>query len=163
MKTNRAVMALVASSAFAAAAAAVQWGRVDIAGSRNAVMVPGSRLIVSRLPADSIERAADAVVTNDPFRLSNSPPAVRFDPTTDGSRVAAFTAPTRPVLVLKAIIGGPPWQAVIDGLPGQSSGTLARAGSKFDQLTVRAVTRDSVIVQGADTSWVLAFRWQNPR
>jgi len=163
VKTNTVALALVTSSALAASVAAIQWKRVDAGASRNDVAVDALHVLASRLPVDSLERAADAIVTNDPFRLSNSPSAVRFDPTTDGGPAAALVAPARPVLVLRGIVGGPPWQAVIDGLPGQSPGTLARAGSKFDRLTVRAVTRDSVIVQGADTSWVLSFRGQNPR
>jgi len=100
------------------------------------------------------------MVTNDPFRLSNRAATVRYDPASDGagSGVGSVATPMlRPVLVLKAIVGGPPWQAVIDGLPGQPAGTMAQQGSTFDKLVVRAVTRDSVIVQGPDTSWVLGF------
>jgi len=163
VKTNTVVLALVASSALAATGAAIQWKRVDTGASRDDVAVSALHVLAPRLPADSLERAAEAIVTNDPFRLSNSPPAVRFDPTTDGGPAAALVAPPRPVFVLRAIVGGPPWQAVIDGLPGQPPATLVRAGSKFDRITVRAVTRDSVIVQGVDTSWVLSFRGQNPR
>jgi hypothetical protein len=118
------------------------------------------RSLAGKISPDSLEGAEEAIVTNDPFRLSNSPAAVRYDPASDGpmSGVLAGTPQLRPTLVLKAIVGGPPWQAVIDGIPGQPAGTIARAGSKFDRFTVRVVTRDSVIVQGVDTSWVLSFR-----
>jgi hypothetical protein len=61
-------------------------------------------------------------------------------------------------MTLKAIVGGPPWQAVVDGIPGQAQGTIVRAGAAFDKLVARAVTRDSVIIQGPDTAWVLTFR-----
>jgi hypothetical protein len=60
--------------------------------------------------------------------------------------------------VLKAIIGGPPWQAVIDGIPGQPPGTIAGTGARFDKLVVRSVTRDTVVVQGPDTTWSLGFK-----
>ena len=103
--------------------------------------------------------AEELTIANDPFRLSNTPPDVRFDSRDDapaGARVVAFVAP-RPSLALKGIIGGPPWQAVIDGVPGQPPGVVVREGERFDKLVVRAVTRDSVIIQGPDTSWVLHF------
>lgn len=110
---------------------------------------------------DSLAGAEELIATNDPFRLSNSAPTVRYDPANDGVNVSngnvALPAP-RPTLVLKAIVGGPPWRAVIDGIPGQPAGAIVEQGNRFDKLIVRAVTRDSVIVKGSDTSWVLSFR-----
>jgi hypothetical protein len=158
MKANTIVLLLIASSVSAAAVARLQWDRVDAIGKPASVNVSALRRVPSRAPIDSLASAADAIVTNDPFRLSNSPPSVRFDPESDGAPAAGLVSQPRPNLILRAIVGGPPWQAVIDGLPGQPPGTLARAGSKFDRLVVRTVTRDSVIVQGADTAWTLAFR-----
>lgn len=122
------------------------------------VIVPAKRL-----PDDSAARALgtaeDAIVTNDPFRLSNAPALVRFDPDADNAGMPAIAAPPlRPVMTLKAIVGGPPWQAVVDGLPGQPANTLVQSGSVFDKLVARAVTRDSVVIQGPDTTWVLSFR-----
>jgi hypothetical protein len=111
-----------------------------------------------------LEDADDVVVAGDPFRVARAPAATAFNPTADGPAApamvpgAAGPAPARPTLILKAIVGGPPWQAIIDGIPGQTSGTVVRAGATFDRLSVRSVTRDSVVVQGPDTSWVLAFR-----
>ena len=123
--------------------------------------IPRARPI-ARPPSDSaLEDAEDLTVTNDPFRLSNSPPDVRYDPVNEAAQAArggGFTPPPiRPTFVLKAIVGGPPWHAVVDGIPGQPQGTVIRQGSQFDKLLVRSVTRDSVIIQGPDTSWVLRF------
>jgi hypothetical protein len=159
MKTNTLVSVLMASSLCAALAAAVRWRQGATGGVPDRVTVPAVRSYAGPLSDDSLAGVDTAIVTNDPFRLSNSPPAVRYDPAADGAIASVLaTPPPRPSLVLKAIVGGPPWQAVIDGIPGQPAGTLARTGSKFDRLTVRVVTRDSVIVQGMDTSWVLSFR-----
>ncbi|HSQ31482.1 MAG TPA: hypothetical protein VLN49_16615 [Gemmatimonadaceae bacterium] len=104
--------------------------------------------------------AADLIVSNDPFRLTNAPALVRYDPKSESSVPTAAVAapPVRPVMTLKAIVGGPPWQAIVDGLPGQPPGTIVRAGNAFDKLVARAVTRDSVVIQGPDTTWVLSFR-----
>ncbi len=112
------------------------------------------------LPA-LLDSAEERMVVNDPFRLANAPATVRYKPSLDGGvggAPAYAPAPVRPVMTLKAIVGGPPWQAIIDGIPGQPAGAIARTGSVFDKLTVRAVTRDSVIVQGPDTAWILSFR-----
>jgi hypothetical protein len=130
--------------------------------------VPPQQLTIRRTvlrPADSTRRnltdAEDLIVSNDPFRLANEPAAIRYDPAReDGPISAAPVGPPRlrPNLVLKAVIGGPPWQAIVDGIPGQPAGTIVRAGSAFDQLVVRSVTRDSVVIKGIDTIWVLSFR-----
>ena len=104
--------------------------------------------------------AADVIVSSDPFRLTNTPALVRYDPTAEGAVATSSVAapPIRPVMTLKAIVGGPPWQAIVDGLPGQPPGTVVRTGDAFDKLVARAVTRDSVVIRGPDTTWVLSFR-----
>lgn len=104
--------------------------------------------------------AADLIVSNDPFRLTNTPALVRYDPKAESSAptTAVAAPPIRPIMTLKAIVGGPPWQAIVDGLPGQPPGTVVHAGSAFDKLVARAVTRDSVVIQGPDTTWVLSFQ-----
>jgi hypothetical protein len=110
-------------------------------------------------PSDSVlADAEDATVSNDPFRLANAPASVRFDPAVEAESASPPVPVARPTLVLKAIIGGPPWQAVIDGIPGQPSGTIAGPGAHFDKLVIRSVTRDTVVVQGPDTTWSLAFK-----
>ncbi|HXT05158.1 MAG TPA: hypothetical protein VN760_13310 [Casimicrobiaceae bacterium] len=110
----------------------------------------------------TLDSAAIAIVSNDAFRLANEPSAVRYDPNdetrTGHAANAPAAAPLRPTMTLKAIVGGPPWQAVVDGIPGRSPGTIVRAGAAFDRLVARRVTRDSVVFQGPDTTWVLTFQ-----
>lgn len=153
--------ALALASAAALAVAGVRWRRAEPVAAPVAESIVAARVHAEPIGDSVLADAEDYTVSNDPFRLSNSPPSVRYDPAADGiapGYAAPAIPPPRPVLVLKAIVGGPPWQAVIDGIPGQPAGTVARAGARFDRIVVRAVTRDSVIVQGADTSWVLSFR-----
>jgi hypothetical protein len=103
----------------------------------------------------------DSVVAQNPFRLSRSPAEVPYTPQAEG---AAPPPPqvARPSPIVSGIIGGPPWEAVVDGLPGRQGPTLVRVGDKFDRLTVRRITRDTVYIAGRDTAWALAVRrpWQ---
>ena len=150
----------VATCATLAAAGAVRWYAAKPIGDRS----PAQIVPVANLRDDSLETtiaaAEDVIVANDPFRLANEPALVRYDPAneSDVATTIAGSARVRPNLILKAIVGGPPWQAVIDGLPGQPPNTVVRAGTAYDKLVARAVTRDSVVIQGPDTAWVLSFR-----
>jgi hypothetical protein len=141
--------------------AALRWRDAGTPSGAAPAVIPPARPM-AQPPSDSaLEDAEDLTVTNDPFRLSNSPPDVRYDPVNEAAQSArggGFTPPPiRPTFVLRAIVGGPPWHAVVDGIPGQPQGTVIRKGSQYDKLLVRSVTRDSVIIQGPDTSWVIRF------
>lgn len=120
---------------------------------------------VTRIDADSVDDAANVVVANDPFRLSNTPASVAYSPSLDGGPSALaqpVAARVRPTLVLKGIIGGPPWQAIVDGIPGQPAGAIIRQGMSFDKLTIRTITRDTVFVLAPDTSWKLTLARSAP-
>jgi hypothetical protein len=156
------------SLAFTASAVAVL-SFVGVARWRNAIPSEAVRPFAFghavSASSDSVDDilgdAEEMTASNDPFRLANAPSSVRFDPNTENgasSSTAATTASVRPNLTLKAIVGGPPWQAVVDGIPGQPSGAIVRAGSVFDKLVARDVTRDSVIIKGPDTTWTLSFQ-----
>jgi hypothetical protein len=120
---------------------------------------------IEHIAEDSIVDAADVVVANDPFRLSNAPASVAYSPAADGGPSALaqpVVARIRPTLVLKGIIGGPPWQAIVDGIPGQPTGAIIRQGMSFDKLTIRTITRDTVFVLAPDTSWKLTLTRSAP-
>jgi hypothetical protein len=125
--------------------------------------LPPVRRATAAIPTESLEVYLETIAGNDPFRLSNRPADVRFDSRGDVVAVAPVAAvASRPQLVVKGIVGGPPWQAIVDGLPGQPPGTIVAPGTKFDQLVVRTVSRDSVIVQGPDTTWKLTLNRPKP-
>lgn len=152
-------IAVIAWLALAAAGVARWHAALAIAPVKPLVIAP-ARALPNDSAAQFLEADEDAIVTNDPFRLSNEPALAAFDPDVgDGGPSALASAPQpRPILTLKAIVGGPPWQAVVDGLPGQLPNTVVQSGSVFDKLVARAVTRDSVVIQGPDTTWILSFR-----
>jgi hypothetical protein len=157
-------LALLALSLAALGARRVQTAVVT--GHTPVPVVPRALALPPVEDPDSLEAARRMVIGNDPFRLANRPPDTAFTLAPPPNVVRAAVAatppkPARPTLVLRAIMGGPPWLAMIDGLPGQGSVTV-RAGDTFEKLIVRTVTRDSVIVQAPDTTWRLTLSSGRP-
>lgn len=105
--------------------------------------------------ADSLRAAASSAVSRDPFRLERRPSAVAYLAGLAQEAPSPPSAPPRPALLLAGIMGGPPWTAVVDGIPGASGSTVVRQGQVVVSLRVRRVTRDLVIIEGADTTWTL--------
>ena len=103
----------------------------------------------------SLDDAAATIVANDPFRLSNKPASVRF---ASAALDVTPIAHVRPQFVLRAIVGGPPWSAIVEGIPGQAGGIVVSAGLAFDMVRIRSITRDTVVVQTSDTTWKLTMR-----
>jgi hypothetical protein len=104
---------------------------------------------------DSLDLAFERLVHGDPFRLSRQPSEIPYS--AEALAAPAAAPKFAPALVLRGIVGGPPWQAVIDGIPDLPAGTVVTSGSTFGQLTIRLVTRDSVFVQTPDTAWYLTL------
>jgi hypothetical protein len=110
---------------------------------------------------ESLVAAADRVVERDPFRLERRPSAVAYAPVIDGALPQAPTPP-KPTLVVTGIVGGPPWEALVDGIPGRQGSVLVRRGDVFGDSTVRLSVKrigaDTVVVVGMDTTWKLTVR-----
>lgn len=126
----------------------------------TAVVTPLPQAAAAPRPfeADSIARASEYTVANDPFRLSRHPAAVAYSPALEGLAPSPQARPPRPNFVLRGIVGGPPWSAIIDGIPGREGSVLLRRGDSVAAFVIRAVGRDSVIIKGADTTWQLTVK-----
>jgi hypothetical protein len=126
--------------------------------------LPGGAREVRRVPADSVRAVAVRVAEHDPFRIDHTPAAVPYRAMQDGSAEQAPPPPKppKPRLSLSGIVGGPPWTAILDSVPGRDGSVLVRKGDTLGGLKVRSVGRDTVIVQGADTVWKLIVKrpWQ---
>lgn len=113
---------------------------------------------------DSLRAAAARVAEHDPFRLDHRPPAVPYRPEQEGGAQQAPPSPKppKPHPTLSGIVGGPPWSAILDSVPGRDGSVLVQKGDTLGGLKVRSVGRDTVIVQGADTVWKLTVKrpWQ---
>lgn len=155
--------ALWATVAISALVAVRGWG--DATAPRKArpsqqfAAPPAPQLIA----VDTLREATAMIVAKDPFRLDRHPSTVPFRTDLQGvAPPAPPPKPPRPQLSLAGIIGGPPWEALLDGIPGKEGSVLVRKGDVISGFTIRLVGRDSVIVQGSDTTWRLAVKspWQ---
>jgi hypothetical protein len=63
----------------------------------------------------------------------------------------------KPRLVLRGVLGGPPWEAVLEGIPGREGSVVVRTGEVIGGLTIRAIRNNAVFVQGMDTTWTLTM------
>jgi hypothetical protein len=108
---------------------------------------------------ESLETAAALLVKHDPFRLDRHPSTTPFR-----AELAVITPPAAPVkpphpaLLLAGVVGGPPWEALLDGVPGHDASTLVKKGDVLGDLKIRSIERDTVVVQGADTIWRLVMK-----
>ena len=105
----------------------------------------------------SSDAAAASLVASDPFRGPRHPSPVGYRPDLEGAPPPP-PRPPRPALAVSGIIGGPPWSAVLEGVPGREGGAVVKGGDTLGGLRVRAVRRDTVVITGMDTTWRLIVR-----
>ena len=140
-------------------AVAVSRGRT--APSVAAPLIGGGPASPRVIGPELLARAAAVTVQRDPFRLARRPSDVAYSPDLAGAPPPP-PAPPKPTLTLKGVVGGPPWQAVLEGIPGRDGGVLLGKGDTLGGLKVQAVGPDTVVVRGMDTTWKLTVKraWQ---
>jgi hypothetical protein len=163
MKVRRIREALWMLTAIAAALTVAGWRYA--ARDVDARRIPSLRGVTQarRVNADSLHAAASSVAAHDPFRVDHQPSSVAYRPELEGvAPPPPVPKPPKPKLMLAGIIGGPPWEALLDSVPGRDGSVLVRKGDTLGGLRVRSIGRDTVIVQGVDTTWRLIVRqpWQ---
>lgn len=104
-----------------------------------------------------IDAASVSLVDADPFRVARHPSPVEYRPEIEGAPPPP-PRPPKPGLSVAGIIGGPPWSAVVEGIPGRQGSTVVQQGDTLGGLTVRSVKRDTVVITGVDTVWRLIVR-----
>lgn len=151
-------------------------GAAAWSGSRAAaVKTPRPRIPSLEAPAEphaysqtALAQAERRVVDSDAFRLERRPASAAFQRQVSGMVPGAgmpFAPPPppkfRPPLALTGIVG-PPWQALLEGLPNQQGAVVVRQGETYGDLRIRTVRPDLVVVQGPDTTWRLTLKpkWQ---
>lgn len=113
---------------------------------------------VSETSRRATGRSAAAAGTRNPFSFSGL--WVNHDSLPAASDLASLPAeplPQLPDVTLKALVGGPPWLAVIDGDLANSADRVLRAGDTLGPATVMAVSSLGVTLQVRDSTWRLEF------
>lgn len=110
--------------------------------------------VISRrtLTAAAYDSALSNIIQGNVFRRDRSPAAEVAQPS------ALAPRPPRPHIELRGVMGGPPWQVLIDGVPGHQSSVLMRVGESVGGITVMGVKAGTVVLKGADTVWHLTLR-----
>lgn len=120
-------------------------------------LITAARPLVDRFGVDSLAMVANRLVQTNPFRLSRQPAIVPF--VADAMLLPPAEPGTpKPLLVLSGLIGGPPWSAVLEGVPGRDGSVVVRVGDRVDDLKIERLIVDTLLVTGYDTTWKLTVR-----
>jgi hypothetical protein len=144
---------------------AVVSGALVMQREARSLTVPVVQRVTRSLPAAvSVALAPRAkedrmrtILDGDLFRRERRAP----DPIPQGPlppAAARAPAPPKPRLVLQGLVGGPPWDAIVQGLPGHDGSYVVRAGDSIGGLKVRSVRPDGATIHGMDTTWILTLR-----
>jgi hypothetical protein len=148
-----------------------RWRRAE-----PAVQAPPSALSATppeprRIPRARLAEAGRSVVGGNPFRLDRVPAPLGFNQPDAGMMMPGMTPgmppqytpppPPRPQLLVSGIVG-PPWQALLEGVPGREGAVVVKRGDVLGDLRVRDITGSVVVVASPDTTWRLTVRtpWQ---
>lgn len=112
---------------------------------------------VTMFDEDTLTAAAERTVQSDPFRADRHPASVPFSMTPAGSSAPLIPAGPPLRIALRGTIGGPPWRAILSGIPGHDGTVLLSPGDSLGGILVRRVTRDSAVVRLKDSTWAVAI------
>ena len=118
-----------------------------------------ARVAASAMPQprdpDSLLAAIEVIAEGNLFRPDRSrPDSLNVSPV---QGAPAPPAPPKASLKLRGLVGGPPWDALIEGIPGREGAVVARVGQTLGGITISAIRRDTVIAKGMDTTWKLTL------
>jgi hypothetical protein len=148
--------------AVAAGVVQAQLGTRRALAAARANLLPTIPAAPPRATADSLESAVEVIANLNLFR----PERTSAEQHESAQPTTAMGMPqppsTKPRLVLRGLLGGPPWDAIIEGIPGREGSVVLRAGQSLDGVTVRAVRQDTAWARGFDTTWTLTLSrsWQ---
>lgn len=116
----------------------------------------------SPVPEDAskldLESAVQIIIDGNLFRGDRQPADEEPPSKPVVQQGSAPPRPPKPRLELRGIIGGPPWDAVLDGVPGRTASAVVRTGDRVGGLSIIGLKRDTLLVTGFDTTWHLTIR-----
>lgn len=110
-----------------------------------------------RLQRDSVNELLAGALRHSPFRLGSTTAV----PTVDAAPPLP-QASAAPDIVVKAIVGGPPWQAVVQGLPGTTEERVVRVGERVSDVTILTIASESVVLRWNDSTWTVRLPGRAP-
>ncbi len=128
----------------------------DPAGPHSTSAVPTP--LLTSAPVALLDSALDVIIDGNPFRLDHAPALVAFGQPPAVAPVAP-PAPSRPQLpILTALLGGPPWRAVLENVPGFEQSLVVTAGMWAGPFAVIQVSAAGIRLSAGDTTWNLRLR-----
>lgn len=122
-----------------------------------------ARSTTPRPSRDFLEQLAESAAAGAPFRLAATPADVRFGEWLPPQTVLQVEVPRpKPQFDVKAILGGPPWRAIVRGFPGANGDVVVRVGDRFPPFAVRSISHASVEISGADSTWSILLLEATP-
>jgi hypothetical protein len=109
--------------------------------------------LVVPLDRAALTLVTDSAVARAPFRFGTGRALLRFGETPPEPR-PVDAGILYPDVRVSAIVGGPPWQAVLQGVPGFPTDVVVRRGDRLVDLSIGAITGTSVRLVSPDTSWL---------
>lgn len=111
---------------------------------------------------DSLSRLTDRAAKRSPFRIVaalEEEPAV---PIVEVPEEPLQPVITMPEIRVKAIVGGPPWSAVLAGIPGTVGEAVVHPGDRIAELTVVTLTADTAVLRWNDSTWTIRLERSGP-
>jgi hypothetical protein len=151
---GRTMERLLWSCAVLAVSAALLGLRAAEPHAGGAMALPVIATTPTHPAADALDSAVADIADRNLFRPERASAEERES--SAAAPAMAMGAPSsKPHLVLKGVLGGPPWDAVLEGIPGREGAVVIRAGESVGGVSVRAIRRDTAYVRGFDTTWAL--------
>jgi hypothetical protein len=113
--------------------------------------------VATHVDPDTLALAASVATDADLFRSARHPSPLAYRPELEGA-APPLPRPPKPALQVTGMVGGPLWEAVLEGVPNRDGSVLVHSGDTLSGLRVRAIRQDTVIIDGMDTTWRLTVR-----
>lgn len=152
---KREIEKLAWGAALALIAAAVLLARLPgLPGVRD-VLPPLSSTRTVEPEQPQTRSVAQRVAASNPFRFDRQQVAHAFVPSEAVPLRQPSDEPMRPELVG---LSGPPWRAILEGIPGVSGGFVAAPGDTINGYAIAHVGSDSVVIERDRITWRLTLR-----
>lgn len=162
MNSKQVRMAMWSMAAATAVAAGIAWHQaIPRVASPSGRLPRTSPAPPRELDTTGLTDATGLLLRRNPFRIDHQPTLAKFDPwapVTVGPPPAVPTPVARPVLSLIGLIGGPPWSAIVDGVPNRSGGVVLSQTDSGGAIRLLRVRGDTVTLAGFDTTYTLTYR-----